>query len=152
MEENNRELLKRILDHLRANGPYDQMKQYVVHSDIIVYEHCVKVAVKCLELVEKHRIACNKEMLVRCALLHDYYLYDWHIPEKGRKLHGTHHQLIAAANAIRDYQISEKEARIIRSHMFPLPPQYVPFCREAWILTWADKIVATGETLKKYRK
>ena len=152
MTEQDRALFEHILDSLRQNGPYDTMKQFIAHSDITVYEHCIKVAVKCLEIKEKYRIACDTEVLIRCALLHDYYLYDWHVYEKGRKLHGTHHQLIAAENAVRDYKISEKEARIIRSHMFPLPPQYVPFCKEAWILTVADKIVATDETLKKYRK
>jgi uncharacterized protein len=36
--------------------------------------------------------------------------------------------------------------------MFPLTFWDVPRCREAWLVTLADKIVATEETLLKYRK
>ncbi len=145
-------LLQDTLNYLEQNGRYLEMKQFIAHSDITVYQHCVAVCRKALELCRTYDIKVNKEELVFSCLLHDYYLYDWHINEKGRKLHGTHHQIIAADNAKRDYQISDKIYSIIKTHMFPLPPQYIPKYKEAWVLTWADKIVATKEALKKYKQ
>ena len=43
--------------------------------------------------------------------------------------------------------LSEIEKETIRRHMFPLNP-IPPRCREAWIVTLADKICSGGETVE----
>ena len=43
--------------------------------------------------------------------------------------------------------MSEIEKETIRRHMFPLNP-IPPRCREAWIVTLADKICSGGETVE----
>ena len=131
---------------------YNEMKQYVSHSDITVYRHSITVARVAFELAVRHKIRCDLRALVRGALLHDYYLYDWHDPNKGFRWHGFKHHKFALQNAVRDFELNEKEKNIIYSHMFPLTVWAVPKCREAWLVTLADKIVATVETAKKYRK
>ena len=131
---------------------YDEMKQYVSHSDITVYRHCIKVARVAYDLAIKYHIRCDLRALVRGALLHDYYLYDWHDPNKGFRWHGFKHHRFALENAKRDFVLSKKEQNIIYSHMFPLTVWTLPKCREAWLVTLADKLVATAETVKKYRK
>ena len=131
---------------------YNEMKQYISHSDITVYGHCIKVARVAYGLAVKYRIKCDLRALVRGALLHDYYLYDWHDPNKGFRWHGFKHHKFALQNAMRDFKLSKKEQNIIYSHMFPLTFWALPKCREAWLVTLADKIVATAETAKKYRK
>lgn len=131
---------------------YDEMKAWISHSDVTVYQHCIKVARRAFALAERLGIACDRRALIRGALLHDYYLYDWHDPNKGFRWHGFKHHRFALANAERDFVLSRKERNIIRSHMFPLTFWELPRCREAWLVTLADKLVATEETLKKYKK
>ena len=130
---------------------YAEMKQYISHSDITVYHHCLKVAYTAYTLAMKWRVPCDVRALVRGALLHDYYLYDWHDPNKGFRWHGFKHHRFALQNAERDYFLTRRERNIIGSHMFPLTFWKLPRCREAWLVTLADKIVAAEETAKKYR-
>ena len=87
------------------------------------------------------------EQLIRGALLHDYFLYDWH-DGKGRHFHGFTHPGCAKRNAEMDYTLSPRVKNIIARHMFPLTP-VPPTCTEAWIVCIADKICAIEETLFK---
>ena len=133
-------------------GRYREMKRFFSHSDITVYEHCIKVAYAAYCFAVKNEIPCDRRALVRGALLHDYYLYDWHDPNKGFRWHGFKHHRFALQNAEQDFVLTRREREIIRTHMFPLTFWCMPTCREAWIVSIADKMVATEETLKKYRK
>ena len=152
MTELQRNEFVEIAREVLRGARYAEMKKYYSHSDITVYTHCIKVAIAAYEFVCKHDIRCDKKALVRGALLHDYYLYDWHDPNKGFRWHGFKHHRFALQNATRDYEIGECEKKIIYAHMFPLTFWCVPRCREAWIVSIADKIVATEETLRKYKK
>jgi uncharacterized protein len=87
---------------------------------------------------------------VRGALLHDYFLYDWHVPAPEHNLHGFSHAGAALKNAKRDFEINRLEQDIIEKHMFPLnirPPKY----RESIIVCLADKLCATKETVMDRR-
>ncbi|MBO5354788.1 MAG: HD domain-containing protein [Clostridia bacterium] len=145
-------LFSEVAREVVGKARYDEMKQYVSHSDITVYQHCIKVAYKAYCFAVRHDIPCDMRALIRGALLHDYYLYDWHDPNKGFRWHGFKHHRFALRNAERDFVLSKKERNIIHSHMFPLTFWCLPRCREAWLVTLADKLVATEETLIKYRK
>ena len=86
--------------------------------------------------------------MIKAALLHDYFLYDWHEPDPNRPNHAFHHARMAWENARRDYDLGPTEEDIIRHHMFPvvpLPPRTV----EGWIVNAADKACALTETLSK---
>ena len=146
-------LFEEICREVIASARYEQMKEYISHSDITVYQHCLRVAKLAYEMAaKKKKNKCDMRALVRGALLHDYYLYDWHDKNKGFRWHGFKHHRFALANAKADFDLTKKEEQIIYTHMFPLTFWCVPRCREAWIVTLADKCVATEETLKKYRK
>ncbi len=114
-------------------------------------EHSIRVAETSLMLSDllgrKTKIQCSEKELVRGALLHDYFLYDWHEKNAGHELHGFTHAAAALKNARKDFQITEKEADIIEKHMFPLNLTKVPGCREAWIVTMADKYCSLVETI-----
>ena len=97
------------------------------------------------ELKQEGRL--DEEKLVRGALLHDYFLYDWHQKDPSHRLHGFRHPKTALGNAQRDYYLNWKEKNIIARHMFPLIP-VPPQCREAWIVCLADKWCALGETME----
>ena len=101
-------------------------------------------------ICERFKIKCNRQDLVRGALLHDYFLYDWHDDDhRGLKnLHGFYHPGVALKNAMAEYELTDRQKNIISSHMWPLTLTRVPKCREAWIVTAADKYVSTVESLR----
>ena len=128
------------------------MAGYVQHGQTTTLEHVAAVAYLSLALVRKLGIRCNERALVRGALLHDYYLYDWH--GHGDHLHGYHHPYIAADNAARDFDLTQKELKSIETHMWPLNIKDPPTSNEALAICIADKICSIQETLhmRKHRK
>lgn len=121
------------------------------HGTVSVFTHCIMVAKYSYLLNEMFDLKCNIKSLIRGALLHDYFLYDWHkIPKEVARegLHGFKHPVIAAKNARREFDISPREYAIIICHMWPLTFTRVPFNREAWIVCCVDKYCSLLETLK----
>ncbi|NBK96611.1 MAG: HD domain-containing protein [Erysipelotrichia bacterium] len=127
--------------------PFYQTKQYLQHGRISTYDHCVSVAFYSYWLAKRMRLRCNDKSLIRGALLHDLYLYDWHIKDDTHKWHGFHHAKKARINALRYYQINPLEERIILSHMWPLTFRCFPNRKEAFIVCLIDKLISTCETL-----
>ena len=125
---------------------YQRTKELRQHGSVTVFEHSVYVAATSLKLSQKLHLKIDEESMIKCALLHDYFLYDWH-DENHPKFHGFRHAAIAAENANRDFGLTEKEYKAIRSHMFPLNLR-LPTSREALLLTIADKYCAASETIK----
>ena len=72
-----------------------EMKKFSQHGNTTVFDHCLAVAKFSLlyaYFFEKTlKIEFDKDSLVRGALLHDYFLYDWHIKGKAEGLHGFSH-------------------------------------------------------------
>ena len=85
------------------------------------------------------------------ALLHDYFLYDWHKADPSHRLHGFYHPGTALRNARQDFALTPREENIIHRHMFPLTPM-PPATREAWIVCLADKYCAAAETVEPVKK
>ena len=112
-----------------------------------VYHHCCAVAAVSLALARRYRIPVDARSLVRGALLHDYFLYDWHEAPGKHKLHGFTHPKTALRNAMRDTGLNEIEKDIIIHHMFPLTP-IPPKSREGMLVCTADKICAAKETME----
>lgn len=128
-----------------------QMKQYIQHGNISTYEHCLLVAYYSYQIAQKLRLKYRKIELIRGALLHDYYLYDWHEKEKWHRWHGFRHANFALHNAKRDFQLTKIEKEIIRKHMWPLTI-IPPVCKEAWIVNMADTYISIIETIAYRRK
>jgi len=124
-----------------------ETQAFIQHGSVSVYVHCICVAYKALELARTWHIRCDETALIRGALLHDYFLYDWHNDDDGsHRLHGFTHAETAWRNASREITLSETESNIIRRHMFPLT--FVPpGTRESWLVCFADKFCALRETL-----
>ena len=128
-----------------------QMDDYIQHGDITTLEHVIAVSYTSFILAKKWNAdVCTT---VRGAMLHDLYLYDWHIKDPATRpplTHGFTHPAKAAENAQLYFKPSEKELKIIRSHMWPLTFLHIPLSKEALIVTLADKYCATNETLGIY--
>lgn len=147
-----KELLQLLREHagdILDSANFRSTRNYIQHGTMPVHRHCIDVARQSILISKWLGIPCNERELIRGALLHDYFLYDWHDKhrENYRKLHGFFHPGIALANASKEYELTLREQDIIKKHMWPLtivPPR----CREAWIVTTADKYCSLLETLK----
>ncbi len=123
-------------------------KKFIQHGDVSCYDHSVRVAAKSVKIVKKFRLKVNMKALIRGALLHDYFLYDWHDSDPSHNWHGFRHARFALKNANRDFDLGKIEKDIIFKHMFPLniyPPKY----KESWIVCLADKLCAITETFSR---
>jgi len=119
-------------------------KRFIQHGNVTCYDHSLSVTYMSIWIATKLKIKVDMRSLIRGALLHDYFLYDWHIPDKSHRLHGFHHANTALKNAKRDFTINEIEENIILTHMFPLNLR-IPKYRESVIVNLADKICALCE-------
>ncbi len=140
-------LVIEMITELSESGSFLKEKQYMQHGNTSVYDHSVLVATNSLRLSRFLKLNVEEKSLVRGALLHDYFLYDWH--EKGdgsHRLHGLFHPGRSCKNAIRDYDVNDLEQEIIRKHMFPLTV-LPPSRKEAWIVCIVDKYCALRETI-----
>lgn len=145
-------LLKEHASDILKSENFRNTRNYIQHGNVPVHRHCINVAGKSIAISKFLRIPCSERELIRGALLHDYFLYDWH--DKNREnyhiFHGFYHPGIALRNASREYELTLREKDIIKKHMWPLTV-VPPLCREAWIVTTADKYCSFLETLKLHR-
>lgn len=146
-EENRR--LQTFLDRYNQHRKFREMHRYIQHGRISTLEHCISVAKASLWLSHRLHMKVDEKALLTGALLHDFYLYDWHKKNDRHGLHGYTHPDTACKNARHYFHINKKEQDIIRTHMWPLTLTKVPKSREAMIVCLADKYVSTVETLTK---
>ena len=85
------------------------MDEYVQHGTTSTLQHCLSVVHISCAMAEKLHIRVNYENLIVGALLHDFYLYDWHTHQDegsdavSRQRRGTahhHHPYVAADAAV----------------------------------------------------
>lgn len=139
-------IVKHIGAEILKSDGMQKEKGFLQHGSVSVYRHSLSVAAMCILIAALLRTKVNKRSLVRGALLHDYFLYDWHVPEKSHKWHGFHHAKRALHNAERDFKLDDVERNMILSHMFPMN-MTLPKHKESVILCLADKICALKETV-----
>ncbi len=122
-----------LQSQLRAEQAFPQ------HGTTVCLLHSVAVAYYCSRIARAlSPLGFRRTELIRGALLHDYFLYDWHDPDPNHRLHGFHHAARALANAERDIPLTTIERNIILRHMFPLtpiPPRY----KESILVCLVDK-------------
>jgi len=137
-----------VLEHLREHRMVREMRKYRQHGRVTTYEHCERVAAFSGKLNRRLHLHADENTLLAGAMLHDFYLYDWHEKDGGsHSLHGYIHADRALENARRHFHVDEKTAHVIRCHMWPLNITRLPRTREAWIVCFADKCVSVKETL-----
>lgn len=144
--------LKKYAKDILNSANFQRTKEHIQHGNMTVNEHCINVAKTSLMIKKKLHITCNQRDLVRGALLHDYFLYDWHKKDlkNPHKLHGFYHPGRALRNAKKEYVLTKRQEDIIKKHMWPLTV-VPPMCREAWIVTAADKYCSLMETFRLHK-
>lgn len=136
-----------IVQDLLCQQSVQRMKQYPHHGMINTHFHSVYVSYQVYKCCVFWRIqALKTQDIVRAALLHDLYLYDWHL-EKHEKKHAWYHPQAAVRN-IEKYRLvvlNDMQREMILSHMFPLSAP--PHSLGGWMLTLVDKYCAYRELL-----
>lgn len=120
------------------------MENYIQHGDLSCLEHSIDVSYKSYLICR--RLGLDYKSAARGGLLHDFFLYDWHIPEPERGLHAFSHPYTALRNANKKFYLNKKEKDIIVKHMWPLtikPPKY----RESLIVAIVDLHCSLVETI-----
>ncbi len=120
-----------------------KLSEYNHHNGKTRLEHVIEVAY--LSFLWGKRFSLDCKSIVRGALLHDLFHYDW--LREGPRLHGFRHPKIALDNASRVVQLTEKEKDIIKKHMWPLtpvPPRYA----ESLIVALIDTYCSVKDYLK----
>jgi uncharacterized protein len=115
---------------------YQQMK-FIKHHDESVYDHSLKVAYRAYEIAYSHNL--DWVSTIRGALLHDFFLYKFKKTFSFRLItdsikHAISHPIIA---------------NIIKGHMFPFG---LPKSKEAWIVSYVDKYIASFEYCSNFKK
>ncbi len=139
-------LIEKYAGDIISSSGMQSEKNFIQHGGISCYSHSVSVALMSINIAQTLRIHADIKSMIRGALLHDYFLYDWHERDPKHKLHGFTHARTALRNAERDFNLSEIERDIIEKHMFPVnikPPRH----KESYIVTIADKICALREVI-----
>lgn len=101
-----------------------KLAQYNHHRGKNRLDHVKEVAYLSFRWGKK--LSLDTRAIIRGALLHDLFYYDW--PHEGPRLHGFRHHTIALENARSITRLTEKEADIIKKHMWPLtviPPRHM---------------------------
>jgi uncharacterized protein len=125
------------------------MDQYIQHGDITCLNHCKNVSLRSFKVCKLLNL--DYKSAARGALLHDFFLYDWHIPGSHVGLHGFRHSKISLKNAEKHFVLNNKEKDIISSHMWPLtlrPPKY----KESFVVTLVDKFCSSKEIVSHMYK
>ena len=151
MKSYDKEFLK-IINDIITHNEFLKLKKFRHHINSNVYDHSIKVADMCYKHFKQFKMSGDVRELLRGALLHDYYLYDWRDKSPETRLHGFRHPKRALKNALRDYpNLSKREIDMIRHHMFPLTisPPKTSF---GWIVCFYDKIAAISDYFSKGKK
>ncbi len=146
-----------ITDDIVTHPLFVQLRACPHHGgENSLYAHSVDTAKCAYRLAKRFRMREDRVRAVtRAALLHDFFGYDWQ-SERHRRytshytgwkrlshMHAFIHGAHAARRADRLFGLDQRQREAITSHMFPLAPW--PKNSEAWVLTLADKLVASRE-------
>lgn len=141
---------KGIFDDVYSKTRLGKCREFMQHGKTSVLHHSIMVAYTSCKLFDMLRIKYSEGELIRGALLHDYFLYDWHEKNEYHRLHGFTHPSRALRNAKEELSLTHTEEEIIKKHMFPLTI-IPPTVREGVAVCITDKLCSVYETFKLYR-
>ena len=137
-----------IIAPIVSNNTVKRMHNYRQHCNTSCFEHCKNVAYFSYLICKKLNL--DYVSISRAAMVHDLFLYDWrekkeYINRKG--LHAFTHPKCALDNALKLFDLNDKEQDIILKHMWPLTIK-LPKYKESYIITLVDKYCAILESLE----
>ena len=131
------------------NRDMQALRTFPQHGTVSRYEHCLAVCYIALRLADKWRVRVDRRSMVRGALLHDFFMYNWNDPASMRPLHGFTHAREALCNAQKQFELNEIERDVIKSTCSRSTS--LPRYRETALVSAADKISAVLELVHSAR-
>ena len=107
LSEIEREQLYAIVEKYDHHPDVQRMREYIQHGSVTTYQHCKNVALVSFWLNRRLHLHADETSLAVGALLHDFYLYDWHTTgtfhglRRLFEMHGFSHPGYACVNAKR---------------------------------------------------
>lgn len=134
------------VEDLIASPVVQQMGTFTQHGDTTTLQHCLNVSYYNFLICKFFRL--DARAAARGGLLHDLFLYDWHDRPvgKGGLHHSIFHPRVALKNAMKHFELTEKEQEIILKHMFPYTLDGFPRHKEALMVALIDKYCCLMET------
>ena len=137
-----------LMKEYDAHPLVQRMRLFYQHGHVNTYMHARRVMRKSLAIKRALHIHVDEKELLLAALLHDFYLYDWHeVGDGSHHFHGFRHPKRASEKAIEVFCVSPLVAKAIRTHMWPLTLFHIPTSKIGWIICIADKLISIKETI-----
>lgn len=146
--ENLSELSSEYLDCVQeiiAHADVKSMKNYNQHGDVDCLRHSLNVSTASYIICKK--LGLDYRSAARGGLLHDFFLYDWHMGNPHGGLHAFTHPKVAALNADSKFKLNKKEQDVIKKHMWPLTVA-LPKYPETLIVVLVDKFYCVREVFR----
>lgn len=139
----------RIVRDILENDEFQKTKN-ITHHGMTRFDHSVRVSYYSYKIAKL--LFLDYKDVARAGLLHDFFFTDnKSIRIKTRVYTLYNHPKFALSNASKNFNLSDKEKDIIRSHMFPVNI-YAPRYLESWIVDLVDNIVAIYEASTRFGK
>lgn len=122
------------------------------HRTSNTFRHVCLVTEECIYYGIKNNIRYDYKSLIRGAMLHDFYFYDWRKDKINKKGHLRKHPSRAMENALKVFNLNKIEKDIIYNHMWPITLFHIPKSKEAKLVSRMDKKVTLKEFLAKRKK
>ncbi len=133
----------------------EKLKQIPHHISTTRFQHCLNVSYYSYLVCRKLNL--DARSAARAGLMHDLFYYDrkeYNSYSKGKThiSHSSMHPLVAAENADKIMDISDRERDMIENHMWPVTKEK-PKYKEGYVISFVDKYCALLEfaALKKRR-
>lgn len=139
-----------IINPILKNEEFSKMNN-IKHHNTTRMDHSLKVSYYSYMIAKTLRL--DYEDVARGGLLHDFYMgkiSDCENVKDKLLLFSTKHPNEAVVNASNNFNLSEKEINIIKSHMFPVDYR-VPKYAESWIVSFVDKVLSVKEFSLKFK-
>ncbi|WP_368488766.1 HD family phosphohydrolase [Clostridium sp. BJN0013] len=148
-DSDNYDEYKKCISDLIQHEDVISMGNFIQHSDINCLQHSIYVSY--ISYLVCKDLSLDYNSAARGGLLHDFFLYDWHVKRYDKGLHGFTHPYTALENASRIFQLNDMEKDIIVKHMWPLTLK-LPKYKESFIVMLVDKYCASTEVVKFHSK
>lgn len=135
----------KIVNPILRNDAVQEMRKYMHHGYVDCLSHSMQVSFLAYRIGKRFKL--DHKALARAGMLHDFYLYDWHVKGDRVGLHGTTHAQTALENAEKYFNLSDVERDIIKRHMWPLNIG-IPKYKESIVMMFADRYCTVMEALR----
>ncbi len=132
------EFLETIADII-ALPEFLKLKDFRHHYGTTRYQHCLNVA--WYSFIWCRKAGLDYRSAARGAMLHDFFLYDYHTDQPISGSHAEVHPLVALSNTMKHFDTNEVMIDCIVNHMWPVSSQR-PLTPEGIIVSAADKYCA----------